>query len=224
MARCSSRNRAISAPWCIRQAIVVTGGGYGCGRPPSRPHSPAPASTVACGRCIDAIRGCSASPHREPSLGPMCWHGTRTRSASRISRACRGADVVGAVSLLDTYARGAAQAVVEAEQATVQTGASDDDWWRAHHSSTSTWRRATTRPAWVFPRQDRLISRATTRSRTPCSERSTSSSSACGASSTASRRGSWGWAASPSGGLHGADLDVVVAVVGGAFLAVFEAG
>ncbi len=42
-----------------------------------------------------------------------------------------GADVAGVVSLLDTFARGAAQAVVEAEKASADTGASDDEWWLA---------------------------------------------------------------------------------------------
>ncbi|WP_188191075.1 TetR/AcrR family transcriptional regulator [Nonomuraea sp. SYSU D8015] len=39
------------------------------------------------------------------------------------------ADVVGCVAAVEAYTRGAASAVVEAEQAPAQTGSSDDEWW-----------------------------------------------------------------------------------------------
>ncbi|TMR20002.1 hypothetical protein ETD86_19330 [Nonomuraea turkmeniaca] len=38
-------------------------------------------------------------------------------------------DVVGCVAAVESYTRGAASAVVEAEQAPAHTGSSDDDWW-----------------------------------------------------------------------------------------------
>jgi AcrR family transcriptional regulator len=38
-------------------------------------------------------------------------------------------DIVAVVSLLDGYVRGAARAVVDAEQATARTGQSEEDWW-----------------------------------------------------------------------------------------------
>ncbi|WP_433287116.1 TetR/AcrR family transcriptional regulator [Pseudonocardia sp. CA-142604] len=38
-------------------------------------------------------------------------------------------DVVQCVAAVESYARGAAAAVVEAEQAPVRTGSSDDEWW-----------------------------------------------------------------------------------------------
>jgi hypothetical protein len=38
-------------------------------------------------------------------------------------------DVVGCVATVESYTRGAASAVVEAEQAPVHTGRSDDEWW-----------------------------------------------------------------------------------------------
>lgn len=38
-------------------------------------------------------------------------------------------DVVGCVAAVESYTRGAASAVVEAEQAPVRTGSSDDEWW-----------------------------------------------------------------------------------------------
>ena len=38
-------------------------------------------------------------------------------------------DVVGFVAAVESYTRGAASAVVEAEQAPVRTGSSDDEWW-----------------------------------------------------------------------------------------------
>ncbi|WP_169747978.1 TetR/AcrR family transcriptional regulator C-terminal domain-containing protein [Pseudonocardia acaciae] len=39
-------------------------------------------------------------------------------------------EVVGCVGAVESYTRGAAAAVVEAEQAPVQTGSSDDEWWQ----------------------------------------------------------------------------------------------
>ncbi|MEU4509780.1 TetR/AcrR family transcriptional regulator C-terminal domain-containing protein [Nonomuraea wenchangensis] len=44
-------------------------------------------------------------------------------------RGLAAADVVGCVAAVDSYTRGAAAAVVEAEQAPAQTGSSDDEWW-----------------------------------------------------------------------------------------------
>ncbi|TMR98049.1 TetR/AcrR family transcriptional regulator [Nonomuraea basaltis] len=38
-------------------------------------------------------------------------------------------DVAGCVAAVESYTRGAASAVVEAELAPVQTGSSDDEWW-----------------------------------------------------------------------------------------------
>jgi AcrR family transcriptional regulator len=38
-------------------------------------------------------------------------------------------DVAGCIAAVESYTRGAASAVVEAEQAHVQTGSSDDEWW-----------------------------------------------------------------------------------------------
>lgn len=38
-------------------------------------------------------------------------------------------DVTGCVAAVESYTRGAASAVVEAEQAPVHTGSSDDEWW-----------------------------------------------------------------------------------------------
>jgi Tetracyclin repressor-like, C-terminal domain len=38
-------------------------------------------------------------------------------------------DVVECVAAVESYARGAASAVVEAEQASARTGSSDDEWW-----------------------------------------------------------------------------------------------
>jgi hypothetical protein len=38
-------------------------------------------------------------------------------------------DVTGCVAAVESYTRGAASAVVEAEQAPLQTGTSDDEWW-----------------------------------------------------------------------------------------------
>jgi AcrR family transcriptional regulator len=38
-------------------------------------------------------------------------------------------DVVGSVAAVESYTRGAASAVVEAEQAPARTGSSDDEWW-----------------------------------------------------------------------------------------------
>jgi predicted component of type VI protein secretion system len=40
------------------------------------------------------------------------------------------ADVVQSVAAVESYTRGAASAVVEAEQAPVSTGSSDDEWWQ----------------------------------------------------------------------------------------------
>nr|BFE79253.1 hypothetical protein GCM10020093_018540 [Planobispora longispora] len=38
-------------------------------------------------------------------------------------------DIVGCVAAVEAYTRGAASAVVEAEQAPALTGSSDDEWW-----------------------------------------------------------------------------------------------
>ena len=49
-------------------------------------------------------------------------------------------DVVGCVAAVESYTRGAASAVVEAEQAHAQTGSSDDEWWeRRAPSSANGW-------------------------------------------------------------------------------------
>lgn len=38
-------------------------------------------------------------------------------------------DVAGCIAAVESYTRGAATAVVEAEQAPVHTGSTDDEWW-----------------------------------------------------------------------------------------------